>query len=237
MADTLEDAGVSWGYYAASEFQVGSIWSAYHAVEHVYEDAERMATHVRPVDSLIGDIDGERLPAVTWVTPRFEVSDHPPWSSSHAHNWVTRIVNGIMDSGMWASTAIFITWDEWGGFYDHVPPPQVDQVGLGIRVPMLLISPYARKGFVDHEQGDFTSPLKLIDDNWGLPHLTRRVEDTHNYTHAFDFERKPRPPRPRPIKADAVGKPFERVRFMPEWPANLVDEAKKNTQGVPGGES
>jgi phospholipase C len=237
MGDTLDDAGVSWAYYAASEHQVGYIWSAFHAVKHIYDDRDKMALRVRPVDSLLGDIAAERLPAVTWITPRFELSDHPPWSSSHAHNWVTKIVNSIMRSSMWESTAIFITWDEWGGFYDHVAPPQVDETGLGIRVPMLLVSPYAKEGFIDHEQGDFTSPLRFIDDNWGLPHLTKRIAKAHNYSHAFDFRRKPRPPHPRPIKTDAVGEPFVRERFMPEWPPDLVDEAEKNTQGVPGGSS
>jgi phospholipase C len=235
MGDALIDAGVSWASYAASEEQVGSIWSAYHAIDHFYSDPELMARHVRPVDTVLGDIAAERLPAVTWITPRFEVSDHPPWSSSHAHNWVTKIVNSIMRSSMWDSTAIFLTWDEWGGFYDHVVPPKVDQVGMGIRVPMLVISPYAKRGFIDSEEGEFTSPLRFIDDNWGLPHLTPRIANTHNFSQAFDFKRKPRPPDPRPIKKDAVGEPFVRTRFMPEWPPDLVDEARKNTQGVPGG--
>ena len=80
--------------------------------------------HVRPVDTLLEDIEANALPAVTWVTPRFELSDHPPFSTSHAHNWVTKIVNKVMRSDMWEHTAIFLTWDEWGGFYDPVVPPR-----------------------------------------------------------------------------------------------------------------
>jgi phospholipase C len=77
-----------------------------------------------------------------------------------------------MESDDWEHTAIFLTWDEWGGFYDHVPPPTVDDIGFGFRVPMLVISPYARKGYVDDAEGEFSSPLRFVSDNWGLPYLT-----------------------------------------------------------------
>jgi phospholipase C len=85
---------------------------------------------------------------------------------------------------------VFVTWDEWGGTYDPVEPPRVDALGLGIRVPMLVISPWANRGMVDHEQGEFCSVNRFIADNWGLPHLTDRVRRTHNFRHVFDFRRK-----------------------------------------------
>ena len=97
-----------------------------------------------------------------------------------------------MESDDWEHTAIFLTWDEWGGFYDHVPPPTVDDIGFGFRVPMLVISPYARKGYVDDAEGEFSSPLRFVSDNWGLPYLTERIERTHNFEHTFAFERNPR---------------------------------------------
>ena len=86
-----------------------------------------------------------------------ELSDHPPFSTCFAHNWLTKLVNGIMKSPMWPSVAIFITWDEWGGFYDHVRPPTLDGLGLGFRVPALVISPFAKRGYVDHGLGSSSS--------------------------------------------------------------------------------
>ena len=99
----------------------------------------------------------------------------------------TRLVNTIMQSPMWNETAIFLTWDEWGGFYDHVTPPSVDEFGLGIRVPLLVISPYAQQG-VDHTQGEFCSTLRFIEDNWGLRQLTERDRQASNLSQAFDFD-------------------------------------------------
>src|SRR5205823_12507984 len=91
------------------------------------------------------------LPAVTWLTPSQGVSEHPPSLVTAGQTWVTRLVNTIMQSRDWNSTAIFLAWDDWGGFYDHVKPPVVDGQGYGIRVPALVISPHARKDHVDHQ--------------------------------------------------------------------------------------
>ena len=102
------------------------------------------------------------------------------------------VVNALMRSDLWKDTALFLTWDEWGGFYDHVPPPQIDPYGLGFRVPLLTISPYTRRGVIDDELGEFSTPLRFIADNWGLPHLTPRIAKAHNMRHIFDFRAKPR---------------------------------------------
>ncbi len=99
------------------------------------------------------DIRAGRLPAVTWVTPRFELSDHPPESTCFAQNWLTDVVNAVMESDGWEHTAIFLTWDEWGGFYDHVPPPEVDDLGFGFRVPMLVVSPVREEGLRRRRRG------------------------------------------------------------------------------------
>jgi phospholipase C len=96
---------------------------------------------------------------------------------------------------MWEHTAIFLTWDEWGGFYDDVVPPTIDHLGLGIRVPLLTISPYTRRGVIDDEVGEFSTPLRFISDNWGLEPLTDRIRNTHNFEHVFDFARNPRAPQ------------------------------------------
>ena len=194
VGEQLSEIGVDWAFYSATPGQPGYFWNAYNGISNVYH-TDLWHEHVRPVDRLLADIDANALPAVTWVTPRFQLSDHPPFSTGHAHNWVTRIVNKVMRSEMWEHTAIFLTWDEWGGFYDPVLPPAVDHVGLGIRVPMLTISPYTTRGVIDDVQGEFSSPLRFISDNWGLEPLTDRIRNTHNFEHVFDFSRGPRPPR------------------------------------------
>ena len=103
---------------------------------------------------------------------------------------------------MWKNTAIFITWDDYGGFYDHEPPPQVDGFGFGIRVPLLAISPYAMRGVIDHQLGEFSSVLRFIEENWGLRQLTHRDRDAMDLSYDFDFAQPPRPPDPLPLRTD-----------------------------------
>jgi phospholipase C len=208
VGEQLTDAGVDWAYYSAVPGQPGYFWSAYNGIGNVFH-TDLWHEHVRPVDRLLDDIDANALPAVTWVTPRFQLSDHPPFSSGHAHNWATEIVNKVMRSDMWEHTAIFLTWDEWGGFYDPIVPPEVDHVGLGIRVPLITISPYTRRGVIDDERGEFSTPLRFISDNWGLEPLTDRIKNTHNFEHVFDFSSRPRAPEPGRKKAPTFGTPWD----------------------------
>ena len=207
---------MSWAFYAAQPGQSGYFWNALNGIEGVFHTDLWRPERIRSVDRLPEDIRAGRLPSVTWVTPRFELSDHPPESTCFAHNWLTDVVNAVMESDDWEHTAIFLTWDEWGGFYDHVPPPTVDDLGFGFRVPMLVISPYARKGYVDDAEGEFSSPLRFVSDNWGLPYLTERIERTHNFEHAFAFGKNPRTDaRPLPLidhcYGEAVGVPGGRL--------------------------
>ena len=107
----------------------------------------------------------------------------------------------------------------------NVRPPTVDRLGLGFRVPALVISPFAKRGYVDRRLGEFSSPLKLISDNWNLPYLTDRIARTHNFSHVFDFGRKPRPPEPSPLVADCKGtSPFRFYRDVQDWPQALRTE-------------
>jgi phospholipase C len=209
VPEQLEEAGVSWAYYAADPYQPGYFWNALNGISGVFHTDLWRDERIRSVDRLIRDIETGRLPSVTWVTPRFELSDHPPESTCHAQNWVTDVVNALMRGDGWEHTAIFLTWDEWGGFYDHVVPRDVDDLGFGFRVPMLVVSPYARKGYVDDAEGEFSSPLRFVEDNWGLPYLTERIERTHNFEHVFAFERNPRrDARPLPRIEDCYGTPW-----------------------------
>jgi len=215
-ADLLEQRDIPWAYYAAPPVpweqapSSGYIWSAFASVRHVRDDAAEWAHHVFPVQQVVDDIQQDRLPPVTWVTPQFAFSEHPEYNFCWGENWTTKVVDAIMRSPMWKDTAIFLTWDDWGGFYDHVPPPQIDRFGLGIRVPLLVISPYAKKRFVDHHHGEFSSVLRFIEDNWGLPQLTRRDRQAGNLHEAFDFTRAPRAPDPLPERTDCAGNAFTR---------------------------
>ncbi|MCI0633145.1 MAG: hypothetical protein L0206_04405 [Actinobacteria bacterium] len=226
VPEQLEEAGVSWAYYAAEPGQTGYFWNALNGVEGVFHTDLWRPERIRAVDRLPQDIRAGRLPAVTWVTPRFELSDHPPESTCFAQNWLSDLVNAVMESDGWQHTAMFLTWDEWGGFYDHVPPPEVDDLGFGFRVPTLVISPYAKRGYVDDAEGEFSSPLKFIEDNWGLPYLTSRIERTHNFEHVFDFERNPRTDaQPLPSISSCYGNPDEYPGDdYPGWPEGTEPE-------------
>jgi phospholipase C len=150
-----------------------------------------------------------KLPAVTWVVPDVLHSDHPRKPLSAGQAWVTRVVNAIMRGPDWKSTAIFLSWDDWGGFYDHVVPPGVDSAGYGIRVPGLVISAYAKRGYIDHQTLSFDAYLKFIEDDFlggrridplvdgrpdSRPNVRENAPILGNLVNDFDFHQKPRPP-------------------------------------------
>jgi phospholipase C len=214
MGDELSHRRIPWSYYAAPPVpweqspKSGYIWSTYSAIRHIRNNPKTWTKHVFPVQQVISDIKEGRLDPVTWITPQFAYSEHPEYNFCAGENWSTRVINTIMRSKFWKNTAIFLTWDDWGGFYDHVPPPQIDKFGLGIRVPLLVISPYAKRGFIDHGHGEFSSVLRFIEGNWKLPHLTKRDRETRGLEDDFDFALSPRPPDPLPLRTDCVGNPF-----------------------------
>ncbi|MEP7092343.1 MAG: alkaline phosphatase family protein, partial [Nocardioidaceae bacterium] len=154
------------------------------------------------------------LPAVSWVIPSGEVSEHPPGRVSRGQSYVTQLVNTVMRGKDWRSTAIFLAWDDWGGFYDHVRPPYVDANGYGFRVPGIVISPYARRGYVDHQSLSFDAYVKFIEDDFlGGQRLDPRTDgrpdprpdvrednpDLGNLARDFDFSQRPRPPHLLPV--------------------------------------
>ena len=154
------------------------------------------------------------LPAVAWLTPSNRVSEHPPALVSRGQTYVTSVINAVMRSPDWRSTAIFLAWDDWGGFYDHVRPPRVDRNGFGLRVPALVISPYARRGFIDHGTASLDSFVKFIEDDFlggarldpktdGRPDSRSSVRETApqvgDFSHDFDFQQKPRAPLVLPL--------------------------------------
>lgn len=159
LADWLEAAHVSWKYYAPTRGQVGYIWSALDAINHI-RNGPLWTSKVVADGQFVEDARNGRLPAVSWLVTG-KNSEHPPFSSCEGENWSVEQMNAVMEGPDWASTAVFITWDDFGGFYDHVSPPPVDQFGLGPRVPLLIISPFVRKGKVSHTQYEFSSLLSF----------------------------------------------------------------------------
>jgi phospholipase C len=191
IVDELQASRVSWSYYAQPYFSGWNPVSAFASViNHPAWQKNILDTYLFTLDVKAG-----RLANVTWIMPRDELmSEHPPQNVTSGQKWTVSIVNSIMESKFWNSTAIFVTWDDYGGWYDHVPPPQVDRYGYGFRVPCLIISPFARHGYIDHTQADHTSTLKFIETIFGLKSLSTRDAQAANLMEAFDFNLLPRAP-------------------------------------------
>ncbi len=201
----LYQHGVTWRYYRAAS--TPEIWNPLPDFQDVHSDNQ--LGNVSLVNNLYADAAAGTLPAVSWVVPSPDVSDHPAASVSASQTYVTGVINSLMQSPEWSSTAIFLAWDDWGGLYDHVVPPSVDANGYGMRVPGLLISPYARTGSIDHQTLSFDAYLKFIEDDFlggqrldpatdGRPDPRPDVRENAavlgDLTSEFDFTQPPRPP-------------------------------------------
>ncbi len=165
--------------------------------------------HIRETEAFLNDLKTGQLPSVSWIIPENAVSEHPPSSIHAGQAYVTNLINTIMQSPAWDSTVIILAWDDWGGFYDHVVPPRVDVNGYGLRVPAMLISPYAKKGFIDHQTLSFDAYLKFIEDIFlegqridpqtdGRPDRRPSVRENNpqlgDLLNDFDFSQPPLPP-------------------------------------------
>jgi len=193
LPDLFQKAHISWNYYAPRQFASGYVWSALDAIKHI-RTGPLWKTNVPPDTSFIKDVASGHLPQVSWLVTNARESDHPPASICLGENWTVRQINAVMKSKYWRDTAIFLTWDDFGGFYDHVPPPRLDYISLGPRVPTLVISPYARRHHIDTTQLEFDSFSRFIEDNFRLPSLTDRDRHATSMVSAFDFHQKRLPP-------------------------------------------
>jgi phospholipase C len=193
LADLLGAAGISWKYYAPCKGQSGYIWSAYRSINQVF-NSPLWKTNVPADTTFVTDAQTGKLPAVSWLVTGQYGSEHPPASTCQGENWTVEQINAVMQGPEWNSTAIFVTWDDYGGFYDHAPPPSPDVFGLGPRVPLLIISPYAVKGRISHTQYEFSSFLKFAEDRYGLATLTARDAAANDMTDSFNFSQTPLPP-------------------------------------------
>jgi phospholipase C len=193
LADRLEARGLTWKYYAPGQGKSGYIWSALDAIQHI-RLTSLWNEHVVPTENFMRDAQNGELPSVSWVVTDSGTSEHPPASVCLGENWTVEQLNALMLGPDWDSTAAFLTWDDFGGFYDHVPPPRLDRYGLGPRVPLLIISPYAKKGFISHTIYEFSSFLRIVELRWGLKALTGRDTQASDMTDSFDFTQQPLPP-------------------------------------------
>lgn len=193
LADSLNTAGLTWKYYAPQQGQLGYIWTTYDAINHI-RNSSMWTQNVLPTSQFESDAIHGQLPAVSWVIPLWGASEHPPSSACNGENWTVQQINAVMQGPDWKSTAIFVVWDDFGGFYDHVPPPSVDEYGLGPRVPILIISPYAKTGYISHTQYEFSSVLKFIEERFGLPFLSARDAGANDTLDSFDFTQAARQP-------------------------------------------
>lgn len=200
LADELSAAGYSWKYYAPLAGQSGHEWDAVEYFSQDYGQDSDLSQFVPAAQS-------GQLPAMSWVVPSYAESDHPGNNASlcQGENWATQVIDAVMNGPDWDSSLIVLTWDDYGGFYDHVAPPTLDGLGDGLRVPMLVISPYARangqeagSNHVSHSQIEFASVLKEVEELYGLPSLGGRDGQVNDLSGLLDLSGVHAPAQPLP---------------------------------------
>lgn len=206
LFDRLEENGISWKFYVqnydprltyrtmgqggAKAAQI--IWVPLLNIPRFLDDPVLFSKIVH-LDEYYDDLRNGTLPAVSYIVPS-GASEHPPGSIRAGESFVKTLVHELMKSSEWYESAFIWTYDDWGGWYDHVKPPVVDEFGFGFRAPALLVSPYAKRGYIDSTEYDFTSPIRFITDNWGLESLAERDANANSIENAFDFTKPPRQP-------------------------------------------
>ncbi len=230
MTYLLHKAGISWGYYVFNgtepdceqdqamtcqpvpqNAKTPGIWNPLPSFTDVAQDGQ--GANIQTLTNFYTAAKSGTLPAVSWIDPTSKVSEHPTALVSAGQTYVTGLINSIMQGPDWNSTAIFLSWDDWGGFYDHVVPPSIDANGLGLRVPGMLISPYARQGVIDHQALSHDDYNKFIEDDFiggqrldpatdGRPDPRISVRENiapGDLMSEFDFSQSPRAPVILPV--------------------------------------
>lgn len=194
LGDELDKAGLSWRFYSSNiNDYTDYVWSGYQAVRHIRFGPDWTKDVITPQKQFISDVGSGTLANMTWITPTCEESDHVNCGGGLGPSWVTSLVNAVGKSKFWNSTVIFVMWDDWGGLYDHVPPPHKDYDGNGFRVPLLVISPYAKKDYVSHVPYETGSVLHFAEDVFGLGRLAKADARSNSPAgDCFDFSKPPR---------------------------------------------
>jgi len=240
MADVLDASNVSWKYYVYSLDTTssngdwsGMVWNGFDAIAKVRcakfrapancsgYGADWKAHVTEPSPKILTDIAGGKLPQVSWVIPGLRCSDHPASGAKEGPSWIAEVVNAVGKSKYWHDTAIVILWDDWGGFYDNVAPPQITYTSLGMRVPLIVVSPFAKRGYVSHTQYDFGSVLKFIEQTFGTGSLNASDAPAASIADTLDLAQKPasfKPvaaPNPHPqCRAGATEEEAPRLRSL-----------------------
>ena len=210
LAQELTEYNITWSWYTGENPSVPTYWNVLPYFSYFQQNPSQLHLHLKSAGAFAPDILNGQLPAVSWITPgewapptepsvcTGSMSEHPPARIDCGMDYVAYLVNQVMESKFWQSSAIVITWDDYGGFYDHVAPPRVDKYGEGFRVPAIVISPWAKHAYVDHTLYEFASLLKMVEDNWNLPRLPNpndrdELSSIGDMGNAFDFSQTPLP--------------------------------------------
>jgi phospholipase C len=227
--DRLQESGVSWKFYVQNydpSITYRNLGTSGNRASQViwvpllnfdrFLDNPDLASHIVNLDQYYIDLNNNDLPAVSYIIPS-GASEHPPGSLETGQRFVKTLIQELMRSSSWNSSAFMLVYDDWGGWYDHVAPPIVDEYGYGPRVPALLVSPYAKEGFIDNTELDFTSILKFIEYNWGLQSLADRDAKANNILTAFDFNQPLRSaqflPLSREVAPLSIKSPTSKIYF------------------------
>jgi phospholipase C len=194
LGDEFDTAGLEWRFYTSKYSQpLGGYWSGYQAVRHIFKGPDWRKDIITPQKRFLTDVAAGKLASFTWITPTCPDSDHLACGGGFGPSWVASVVNAVGQSKFWKTTAIFVQWDDWGGLYDPVAPPYRGYDGVGFRVPLLVLSPYAKANYVSHVQYETASVLRFAEDLFGLGQLAaadRRA--TSPAADCFDFSQKAR---------------------------------------------
>ena len=246
----FEEQNISWKYYVetqpmppgAEELNARfarmafpdpkgfTLWNPMPGFKAIRDDPSRMARLVS-LDEYYRDLKEGTLPQVSWIIPDYQDSEHPPEPLAQGMWYVTKVINALMQSPYWGKSVIILTWDDYGGFYDHVEPPEIDAYGYGPRVPTIVISPYAKADHVSHFTYDFTSVLKFIEQRWGLPHLTARDHRADDMRDCFNFNQAPLAADVIPIPANL---PSEFLPVHVVYPPYVHLPTQERTQQIRG---
>jgi len=212
LPDLLDAKGITWRYYTPSP---NFIWTGPNAIQHLSLGPDWTNNVIQQDTQVLTDISNQQLPAVSWVIPTGQASDHAQANDGSGPSWVASVVNAVGTSPYWANTAIILTWDDWGGWYDHVPPPQVIRDGVswgsgyvyGFRVPLIVIAPYAKAQYVSHMTHDFGSILKFIETTFNLPSLCYADTPADDLSDCFTLTQSP-------ITFQKIAAPLDASHFL-----------------------
>jgi len=188
LVDELDQKAITWKYYTPTP---GSIWTAPNAIQHLRNGPDWTNNVITPSTQILTDISGGKLPQVSWVIPTAAASDHALSNDGSGPSWVASIVNAIGTSQYWSNTAIIITWDDWGGWYDHVAPKITNAYEYGFRVPLIVVSPFAKPAYVSHVTHDFGSILKFIEEVFDVPALGYADTPADDLADCFNLQQTP----------------------------------------------